>query len=100
MVWEIAQIDVKPGDEAAFEAAVEEAVPLFKARALQKYGSCSAVSSSRAAIAWSSNGKPLETIPWIFGGRRISTVGAARGGYFAPAGRRAFPPRPQWFLIG
>ena len=30
MVWEIAQIDVKPGDEAAFEAAVEKAVPLFK----------------------------------------------------------------------
>jgi len=30
MVWEIAQIDVKPGAEAAFEAAVEEAVPLFK----------------------------------------------------------------------
>jgi len=30
MVWEIAQIDVTPGDEAAFEAAVEKAVPLFK----------------------------------------------------------------------
>jgi len=30
MFWEIAQIDVKPGDEAAFEAAVEKAVPLFK----------------------------------------------------------------------
>ena len=30
MFWEIAQIDVKPGDEAAFEAAVGKAVPLFK----------------------------------------------------------------------
>jgi heme-degrading monooxygenase HmoA len=30
MFWEIAQIDVKPGDETAFEAAVEKAVPLFK----------------------------------------------------------------------
>jgi heme-degrading monooxygenase HmoA len=30
MFWEIAQIDVKLGDEAAFEAAVEKAVPLFK----------------------------------------------------------------------
>ena len=30
MVQEIAQIDVKSGDEAAFEAAVAEAVPLFK----------------------------------------------------------------------
>jgi heme-degrading monooxygenase HmoA len=30
MVWEIARIEVKSGDEAAFEAAVEKAVPLFK----------------------------------------------------------------------
>ena len=30
MFWEIAHIDVKPGQEAAFEAAVEKAVPLFK----------------------------------------------------------------------
>ena len=30
MFWEIAQIEVKPGQEAAFEAAVAEAVPLFK----------------------------------------------------------------------
>ena len=30
MFWEIAQIEVKPGDEIAFEAAVGQAVPLFK----------------------------------------------------------------------
>jgi heme-degrading monooxygenase HmoA len=30
MFWEIAHIEVKPGTEAAFEAAVEKAVPLFK----------------------------------------------------------------------
>ncbi|SEF32220.1 Heme-degrading monooxygenase HmoA [Amycolatopsis pretoriensis] len=30
MVWEIARIDVRPGDEAAFEKAVGEAVPLFE----------------------------------------------------------------------
>lgn len=30
MFWEIAQIDVKPGEEAAFEAAVTRAVPLFR----------------------------------------------------------------------
>ena len=30
MFWEIAQIEVKPGQEAAFEAAVTQAVPLFK----------------------------------------------------------------------
>ncbi len=31
MIMEIAQIDVKPGSEADFEAAVQKAVPLFKA---------------------------------------------------------------------
>ena len=30
MILEIGQIDVKPGMESAFEAAVAEAVPLFK----------------------------------------------------------------------
>lgn len=30
MILEIAQIDIKPGSEAAFEAAVKKAVPLFK----------------------------------------------------------------------
>ena len=30
MFWEIAQIEVKPGEEAAFEAGVAKAVPLFK----------------------------------------------------------------------
>ena len=30
MITEIAEIEVKPGEEKAFEAAVAEAVPLFK----------------------------------------------------------------------
>src|ERR1700736_1909092 len=30
MFWEIAPIEVKPGEESAFEAAVARAVPLFK----------------------------------------------------------------------
>lgn len=30
MFWEIAQIDIKPGQEAAFEAAAAQAVPLFR----------------------------------------------------------------------
>ena len=30
MILEIAQIDVKPGSEEAFEAGVEKAVPLFQ----------------------------------------------------------------------
>lgn len=31
MIWEIAEIDVKPGEEQAFEAAAAKAVPLFRA---------------------------------------------------------------------
>ncbi len=30
MFWEIAQIEVKPGEEGAFESAVARAVPLFR----------------------------------------------------------------------
>ena len=30
MIFEIAEIEVKPGEEAAFEAGVTEALPLFK----------------------------------------------------------------------
>lgn len=30
MIWEIAQIEVKPGFEAEFEAAAAKAVPLFQ----------------------------------------------------------------------
>ena len=30
MIWEIAQIEVKPGSEADFEAAAAKAVPLFQ----------------------------------------------------------------------
>lgn len=30
MFWEIAQIEVRPGEEHAFEAGVEQAAPLFR----------------------------------------------------------------------
>ena len=30
MVWEIAQFEIKSGEEAAFEAAATQAVPLFR----------------------------------------------------------------------
>jgi quinol monooxygenase YgiN len=30
MIWEIAQIDVKPGMEAEFEAGVNKAAPIFR----------------------------------------------------------------------
>src|SRR5262249_10098546 len=30
MIFEIVEIDIKPGEEAAFEAGVEKAVPIFR----------------------------------------------------------------------
>ncbi len=56
MVWEIAQIDVKPGDEAAFEAGVRKAVPLFKrsrgCRSLQLQRSVEFPSRYRLVVDW------------------------------------------------
>lgn len=44
MVLEIAQIDVKPGMESAFEAGVREATPLFK-----RAKGCTGLSLQRSA---------------------------------------------------
>jgi len=44
MILEIAQIDIKPGSEAAFETAVRQAVPLFK-----RAKGCSAMTLARSA---------------------------------------------------
>lgn len=56
MVWEIAQIDVKPGAEAAFEAAVEKAVPLFKnsrgCKGMQLRRSVEQPSRYRLVVEW------------------------------------------------
>jgi len=58
MFWEIAQIDVKPGQEAAFEAAVAQAVPLFKkskgCRAMQLHRSVEHPSRYRLIVDWES----------------------------------------------
>jgi heme-degrading monooxygenase HmoA len=56
MVWEIAQIDLKPGAEAAFEAAVEKAVPLFKSsrgcKGMQLRRSVEQPSRYRLVVEW------------------------------------------------
>jgi quinol monooxygenase YgiN len=44
MILEIAQIDIKPGSEAEFEAAVQQAVPLFK-----RAKGCRAMTLARSA---------------------------------------------------
>jgi heme-degrading monooxygenase HmoA len=56
MFWEIAQIEVKPGQEAAFEAAVAQAVPLFKnspgSKGMQLHRSVEIPSRYRLVIDW------------------------------------------------
>ena len=56
MYWEIAQIDVKPGEESAFESAVAQAVPLFKrskgCRGMQVHRSVENPSRYRLVVDW------------------------------------------------
>ncbi|HSI39981.1 MAG TPA: antibiotic biosynthesis monooxygenase family protein [Xanthobacteraceae bacterium] len=56
MVWEIAQIEVKPGAEAAFEAAAAQAVPLFQrakgCRGMQIQRSIEHPSRYRLVVDW------------------------------------------------
>lgn len=56
MVLEIAQIDVKPSEEAAFEAAVGKAMPLFKnargCKGLQLHRSVEYPSRYRLIVEW------------------------------------------------
>ncbi|GLK79802.1 antibiotic biosynthesis monooxygenase family protein [Methylopila turkensis] len=58
MIWEIAEIDVKPGSEAAFEAAAAKAVPLFKrskgCRGMQIQRSIEHPSRYRLIVDWES----------------------------------------------
>jgi quinol monooxygenase YgiN len=56
MITEIAQIDVKPGMEAEFEAGVEKGVPLFKqakgCRGMLLRRSIEKPSSYRLVVGW------------------------------------------------
>jgi heme-degrading monooxygenase HmoA len=56
MFWEVAQIDVNPGEEAAFEAAVAEAVPLFKnargCKSMQLHRCVEQLSRYRLVVHW------------------------------------------------
>ena len=53
MILEIAQIDIKPGMEAEFEAGVGKAAPLFKRAKGCKALACSARSRSPGATGCS-----------------------------------------------
>ena len=62
MILEIAQIDVKPGMEAEFEAGVAKAAPLFRRakgctgmalqRSVEKPARCAAGSAVRLMTCW------------------------------------------------
>jgi heme-degrading monooxygenase HmoA len=56
MIWEIAQIEVKPGEEAAFESAVGQAVPLFRSakgcRGMQMQRSIEHPARYRLVVDW------------------------------------------------
>ena len=66
MILEIAQIDVKPGMEAEFEAAVNKGRADFQARqGLQVHDLCSVRMKCRSATGCSCNGKRWRTTPKI-----------------------------------
>ena len=58
MVWEIAQLDAKPGEEAAFEAAVAKGAPLFErargCKSLQLFRCVEQPGRYRLLIEWES----------------------------------------------
>ena len=57
MILEIAQIDVKPGMEAEFEAAVNKAAPIFKRAKGCKLMTLQRCMKCRSATGYSCNGK-------------------------------------------
>jgi quinol monooxygenase YgiN len=88
MVFEIAEIEVKAGEEAAFEAAVKEAAPLFQAargyRSLALHRTTERAQVYRLIVGW-------ETIEDHMVDFRSSPAfqqwRALVGGYFAGAPR-------------
>jgi quinol monooxygenase YgiN len=58
IVYEIAEIDVRPGEEIAFEAAVVKAAPLFKkakgCRSLELHRTVERPSTYRLFVGWDS----------------------------------------------
>ena len=58
MIYEIAEIDVRPGEEASFEAAVAKAAPHFKkakgCRSLELHRTVERPSTYRLFVGWDS----------------------------------------------
>lgn len=80
MITEIAQIDVKPGTEKDFEAAVAKARPLFLrakgGKGFELHKSIEKPQRYRLMAQW----ETLETTRWIFAAPKTSPPGAAWSG--------------------
>ena len=87
MITEIVEIEVKPGEEAAFEAGVVEAIPLFQTfkgcRGMELHRTIEKPSKYRLFVKW----ETLDDHWCISAARRISRNG---GGWSAPT----LHPRP------
>ena len=93
MVLEIAQIDVKPGMEAEFEAGVAKAAPIFKrargcsSMALQK--SVEKPSRYRLFVGWANGGEPHRRFPRLAGFPGVAQAGRPLLCLAAGSGARA-----------
>ena len=90
MITEIVEIEVKPGEEAAFEAGVAQAIPLFQTlQGLPRHGTASHHREAVEIPALRQVGDAGRPYWCISAARRISRNG---GGWSAPTSR----PRPWW----
>ena len=84
MITEIAQIDVKPGSEKDFEAAVAKARPLFlRAKGAKGFELHKSIEKPSALPADGTNGKPWKITPSISGSRHFTAWRGLVGQYFA-----------------
>ena len=94
MITEIAQIDVKPGTEKDFEAAVAKARPLFLrakgGKGFELHKSFEKPQRYRLMAQW----ETLETTRWISAARKTSPHGVPWSGSILPRLPRSSTPRP------
>src|ERR1700681_4179558 len=96
MITEIAQIDVKPGTEKDFEAAVAKARPLFLrakgGKGFELHKSIEKPSRYRLMAKW----ETLENHTVDFRGSETFTAGAGLVGEYFAAPRKTSPHGPGW----
>ena len=85
MITEIAQIDVKPGTEKDFEAAVAKARAAFgRAKGVARASNCTLDREAAALSADGASGRRWKTTPWISAARKnFAAWRGLVGQYFA-----------------